>query len=61
VSKVLVDEGVLGGRGKEIFFFVFAVGGFVGGDVGEDVKTKDWGRRNRSTGNDVGGTIQDVE
>jgi len=44
VSKVLVDIGVLGGRGEEIFFFVFAVGRFVGGDVGEDVKAVNWGR-----------------
>jgi len=34
VSKVLVDEGVLGGHGKEVLLFVFTVLGLVGGDVG---------------------------
>ena len=51
----------MGGHGKEIFFFVFAIGGLVGGDVGEDVKTENWGGRDGGTGDDVGGTIWDAE
>ena len=43
VSKVLVDVGVLGGRGEKVLFLVFAILGFVRSDVGEDVKTEDWG------------------
>ena len=42
-SKYLLDEGVLGGHGKEVFLFIFVVGRFVGGDMGEDVETVDWG------------------
>ena len=61
VSKVLVDEGVLGGHGKEVFLFIFAVGGFVGGDVGEDIEAKDGSGGDRSTGNDIGGAVRDVE
>ena len=61
VSKVLMDVGVLGGRGEKVFFFVFAIGGLVGGDVGEDVKTDDWGGGDRGTSDDVGGTVRDVE
>ena len=61
VSKVLVDEGVLGGCRKEIFLFVFMVGGFVGGDVGEDIEAKDGGRGDRSTGNDISRAVRDVE
>ena len=60
VSKVLVDVGVLGGRREEVFLFVFAVGWFVGSDVGEDVKTKDWGGRDGGASDDVGGTVRDV-
>jgi len=61
VSKVLVDVGVLGGCGEEIFLLVFTVLGFVGGDVGEDVKTEDGGGRDRGTGDDIGGTVWNVE
>jgi len=60
-SKDLFDKRVLGGCGKKVFLFVFVVGGLVGGDVGEDVKTIVWGRRDRSTGDDVGGAVRDVE
>ena len=56
-----MDEGVLSGRGKEIFLFIFAVLGLVGGDVSEDVKTDDWGRRDRGTSDDIGGAVWDVE
>jgi len=56
-----VDEGVLGGRGKEIFLFVFAVLGLMGGDVSKDVKTDDWGGRDRGASDDIGGAVWDVE
>jgi len=61
VSKVLVDKRVLGGRGEEVFFFVLMVLGLVGGDMGKNVKTEDWDGGYRSTGDDVGGTIRNVE
>ena len=61
VSKVLVDKGVLGGRRKEVFLFVLTVLELVGGDVGENIKTDDWGRGYGSTGDDIGGTVGDVE
>jgi len=61
VSKVLVDKGVLGGCGKEVFFFVFAIGRLVGRDMGKDVKAIVWGGRDRGTGNNVLGAIRDVE
>jgi len=60
MSKVLVDEGVLGGHGKEVFSFVFVVGGLVGGDVSKDVKAKDWGGGDGGTGDDICGTVGDV-
>ena len=61
VSKVLMDKGVLGGCGEEVFFFVFTIGGLVGGDVGKDVKTIVWGRGDRSTGDDISGAVRDIE
>jgi len=61
VSKVLVNIGVLGGCREEIFLLVFTVLGFMGGDVGEDVKTEDGGRRDGGTGDDIGRTVQNVE
>jgi len=61
VSKMLVDKGVLGGCGEKVLFLIFPVLGFVGGDVGEDVKTVNWGGGDRGTGNDIGGTVRDVE
>ena len=60
-SKDLLNEGVLGGCGKEIFLFVFAVGRFVGRDVGKDVEAVNWGWGDGSTSNDVGGAVGDVE
>jgi len=42
-SKDLVDKRVLGRYGKEVFLLVFAIGKFVGGDMGEDIKTVDRG------------------
>ena len=61
VSKVLVDVGVLGGRREEVLFFIFAVLGFMSGDVGEDVKTEDRSGGDGGTGDDVSGTVGDVE
>jgi len=61
VSKVLVDKGILGGHGKEVLFLVLTVLGLVGGDVGKDIKTNNWGRGDRGAGNDIGGTVRDVK
>jgi len=61
VSKVLVDEGVLGGCWEKVFFFVLMVLGLIGGDVGKDVETNNWGRGDRSTGDDISGAVGDVE
>ena len=60
-SKDLLDKRVLGGCGKKVFLFIFAVGGLVGGDVGKDVKTIVWGGGDGSTGDDVGRAVRDVE
>jgi len=61
VSKVLVDKGILGGHGEEVLLLIFSVLGLVGGDVGEDVETKDRCRGDGNTGDNVGGAIRDVE
>ena len=61
VSKMLVDVGVLGGRGEEILFLVFTILGLVGSDVGKDVKTEDGGGRAGGTSDDIGGTVGDVD
>jgi len=61
MSKVLVDKGILGGHGEEVFLLVFLVLGLVGGDVGEDVETKDGGRGDRSTGDNISRAVRDVE
>ena len=60
-SKDSFDVRVLGGGGKEVLLFVFTVLGLVGGDVSKDVKTDDWGGRDRGTGDDVRGAVRDVE
>ena len=61
VSKVLMDKGILGGRREEVFLLVFSVLELMGGDVGEDVETKDGGRGDRGTGDDIVRAIGDVE
>jgi len=61
VSKVLVDKGILGGRGKEVLFLVLTVLGLMGSDIGKDIKTNNWGRRDGGAGNDIGGTVRDVK
>ena len=60
VSKVLVDKGILGGRGEEVFLLVFLVLGLVGSDMGEDVKTNDWSGGDRGTGDNVSRAVRDV-
>ena len=61
MSKVLVDKGILGGRGEEIFLLVFSVLGLVGGDVGKDVEAKEGGGGNGGTGDNISGAVGDVE
>jgi len=61
VSKVLVDEGVLGGCGEKVFLLVISVLGLVGSDMGKDVKTKNWGRGDRGTGDNICRAVRDVE
>jgi len=56
-----MDKRVLGGRGEEVLFFVFTVLGFVGGNVGEDVETMNWGRGDGSAGDNVVGAVWDVK
>jgi len=51
----------LGGHGKEVFLFVLMVLGLVGGDMSKDIKTDNWGRGDGGAGNDIGGTVRDVE
>ena len=46
---------------EEVLFLVFAILGLVGSDVRKDVKASDWGGRDRGTGDNVGGTVWDVE
>jgi len=60
-SKDSFDKGVLSGCGEEVLLFVFTVLGLVGGDVGEDVKTDNWGGGDGSTGDDVCRTVGDIE
>jgi len=56
-----MDKRVLGRRGEEVLFFVLSVLGFVGGNVGEDVKTINWGGGDRGTGDDIIGAVGGVE
>jgi len=57
----LFNEGVLGGCGKEVLLLIFTVLGLVGGDMGEDIKTDNWGGGDRSTSDNVCGAVGDVE
>jgi len=61
VSKVLVDEGVLGGHGEEVLFLIFMVLMFVEGDMGEGTKVVGDDRGLGSAGDDIGGAVGDVE
>jgi len=60
-SKDSFDKGVLSGCREEVLLFVFTVLGLVGGDMGKDIKTDNWGRGDGSTGDDVCWTIGDIE
>ena len=61
VSKVLVDKGILGGRGEEVLFLIFVILRFVEGNVGKGFKTVDGGRGDRGTSNNILWTVRDVE
>jgi len=61
MSKVLVDKGILGGCGEEVFLLIFLVLGLMGGDVGEDVETKDGSRGDGSTGDNISRAVRDIE
>jgi len=61
ISKDSFNERVLGGCWEKVLLFVFTVLGFVGGDVGKDIKTKNWGRGDGGTGDDICGAVRDVE
>ena len=56
-----MDKGVLGGRGKKVFFLVFLVLRLVGGDVGKDVKTINWGGGDGGAGDDIIRAVRDVK
>ena len=51
----------MGGRGEEVLFFVLAVLGFMSGNVGEDVKTINWGRGDGGASDDIVGAVGGVE
>jgi len=61
VSKVLVDERVLGGRREKVFFLVFPILGLIGSNISKDVKTDNWGGGDGGTGDDVCGAVRDIE
>ena len=60
-SKVLVHEGVLGGRRKDVLLFIVAVLGFVGGDVGEEFEVVGRSGGDGGTGDDISRGVGDVE
>jgi len=60
-SKDLFNKRVLGGCRKEVFLLVFAIGKFVGGDMGKDVKTVDGSGRDGGTSNNISRAVGDVE
>ena len=60
-SKVLVDEGVLGGRREDVLLLVVTVLRLVGGDVGKEFEVVGWGGRDGGTGDDIGRGVGDVE
>jgi len=61
VSKVLVDERVLGGRGEKVLFLIFTILGLMGSDMSKDVKADNWGGRDGGTSDNVHGAVGDVE
>jgi len=56
-----MDKRVLGGRGEEILFFIFAVLGFVGSNMGKDVETINWGRGDGGAGDNIIRAVWDVK
>ena len=61
VSKVLVDEGVLGGCREKVLFLVFTILRFVEGDVGEGLEAVDGGGGDGSTSDDILWAVRNVE
>jgi len=60
-SKDSFDKGVLGGCGEEVLLLVFIVLGFMGGNVGKNVETINWGRGDGGAGDDIIGAVRDVK
>jgi len=60
-SKDSFDKGVLGGCREEVLLLIFAVLRLVGDDVGEGVKTGNWGWGDGGAGDDIVWAIRDVE
>ena len=60
-SKDSFNKGVLGGCREEVLLLVFTVLRLMGGNVGEDVKTGNWGGGDRGAGDDIGGAVGDVD
>jgi len=61
VSKVLMDEGILGGRGEEVLFLIFMILGFIEGDVGESVEAVDGGGGDGGTSDNILWAVRDIE
>jgi len=61
VSKVLVDEGVLGGRGEKVLFLIFTILRFIEGDMGESVKAVDGGRGDGGASDNILWAVWDVK
>ena len=51
----------MGGCREEVLFFVLMVLGFMSGDVGEDVKTINWGGRDGGASDDIVRAVRGVE
>ena len=60
-SKDSFDKGVLSGCREEVLLLVFTVLGLVGGNVGKDIKTDNWGRGDGGTGDNIRWTVGDIE
>ena len=60
-SKDLFDKGVLSGHREEVLLLIFVVLRLVGDDVGEGVKTGNWGRGDGGAGDNIGWAVGDVE
>jgi len=60
VSKVLVDEGVLSGRGEKVFFLVLVILKFIGSDVGKGVEAIGRSGGDGDTGDNILRAVRDV-